>query len=781
MSGGSEMQTQGIHTYYIQGQSGVPGVIIKGCDIYNTKGTGAGCEGGGNGVFCMGGGSNPNDNLLLTCNRLYNNDRAGFATKNGLDHSEFTYNEVFGNGGGANVGDYVGGLVFRCKSSHYHTVEFNYIYDNVKLDTHQGTGIFVGGNYNDIMNNYIENNDVGINFGRSDGSNYNEIYDNVVSNHPYTDVKSVGGKINTGDNNCADTAINYQDDNPAPGEDFTYDTSNLIPCYYDFDQDSHYSSAYCYGQSILNVGICCLPGSYDGSPEGMTHHEAYADCIWSEGDDPHDCRAYTITGEVLDTDGSTPVTNPTVVIKNIHTAQEWDATVVSNDFSLNIEPELDISPYDMLRITANDDVPVEGWTDHKVHEADLALGGYTADVILDNYQLNYFPSYPYYQQEQAEWSGPAVMQACIGHYIEPPTQEILDTEGRDNNLQCNKDAGILYVDPEGMETTMDTYLQPEGRNYAIYDYENTGDGLNDALHKICYWQKLGPAAVPAYEDYSNWMTIRGIRTSDIPDDYSAPYEYDAIGFWVNDPNPIGIGENMYVTADTWTTNYYKPLAQLTVPDDPYNDQYVCIVEPPEDNAQTPQAHVNILRSSAQFTARAPTLQAKHSTIQGITVNSQEINEQETLDVIQAAINGVTTELIPYDAAFAAVFEQTIAGEPFYVDDTSGNYWLVPFTEIEEIDKTMVVIRISAEDGRFLDASWVNHGVKYLPVSQEDALKLILEQTRCIQSMKQQPTIKLIHTKGSMYYPSWLITIGTQQFLVNQEGDVQHLTLSLVST
>ena len=71
--------------------------------------------------------------------------------------------------------------------------------------------------------------------------------------------------------------------------------------------------------------------------------------------------------------------------------------------------------------------------------------------------------------------------------------------------------------------------------------------VEDALHRICYWQKLGPGAVPAYEDYSNWMAIRGIRTNKVPGDYSAPYDYNVHGFWVNDPNPSGIGENSYRT------------------------------------------------------------------------------------------------------------------------------------------------------------------------------------------------------------------------------------------
>jgi hypothetical protein len=295
-SGGSEMQTQGIHTQFIQQLSGKPGVLIKGCDIYNTKGTGAACDGGGSGIFSLGGGANPNDKLVLIGNRLYDNDRAGFATKQGLDHSQFSYNEIYGNGNGPDVGDFVGGIVMRCKSTNNNIVSYNSIHDNNDESHNKGTGIFVGGNNNEIYCNYVIDNDIGIFCGRTDASDNNGINDNTVKNHPFIDVKSVTGKTNTGDNNCADTAENYQDDNPASGKDFTYDTSNLVSCYYDFDEDGYYSEEISYGQNLLDVGVCCLPGMYDGSSEAMAHHESFGPCIFTVGNDPHDCDE-TITGE----------------------------------------------------------------------------------------------------------------------------------------------------------------------------------------------------------------------------------------------------------------------------------------------------------------------------------------------------------------------------------------------------------------------------------------------------------------------------------------------------
>jgi hypothetical protein len=70
----------------------------------------------------------------------------------------------------------------------------------------------------------------------------------------------------------------------------------LHSCYYDFDEDGYFSAELCYGQNVLEVGVCCLPGQYDGSPEAMTHHESYGPCKFIVGTDPHDCDD-TITGE----------------------------------------------------------------------------------------------------------------------------------------------------------------------------------------------------------------------------------------------------------------------------------------------------------------------------------------------------------------------------------------------------------------------------------------------------------------------------------------------------
>ena len=177
------------------------------------------------------------------------------------------------------------------------------------------------------------------------------------------------------------------------------------------------------------------------------------------------------------------------------------------------------------------------------------------------------------------------------------------------------------------------------------------------------------------------------------------------------------------------------------------------------------------------------------------------------------------QLVPYDAEFAEVFAETVAGEPMLVSSDNGDYYLVPFNvpvkvkqikkvpvEIEKVmisgdrklervkrvadeieiepipiepiklEKTLVVVLVDAEDGSFKEASWVTDPVKYLPVSKVDALKLALGEIditarKDLSSLISKPTIELVHRDASPYYPDWKITIDDKVFYVSQDGTV----------
>ena len=516
---------------------------------------------------------------------------------------------------------------------------------------------------------------------------------------------------------------------------------------------------------------------------------------------------YTISGY------TTPAAD-TVKITNLNNSKEWAADYIGSDgfYNLTLDVGVDVNATEILQITACDEIASDEYRNESncnvTTHVPVNIPGEDTNVnlTLNHYCLHYH-SYPYRTWEQPNWSGPAVMQMMVDHYRpEEPTQTYLNETGIAHNQQpCN--ANLSYVDPKGMQWTLN-YILHNTSSYGGGKYANYGIGSYDdnlsALHYICFWQHLGPGAAPAYGDYSNWMAIRGIHTSEDP--YPGPYppagNYDIYGFWINDPNPTGIGENSYKTVDQWTSEYYLKLSGVRGCDN-YLNKYVAVCEPPEQ----PDVEVKPVHSPARL-------------------DKPVDPELMGLDVVKAAIDGATEELVPYDTEFAAVFAKTIAGEPMLVTDDDGNdYYLVPFevpvekrpipiplkkpVEIQKVEgkavkllsldldgenavervtvrslklrpikeeRTLAVVIVDAEDGSFKEALWVKEPVKYLPVSKAEALGLVFKKLRqdghgLRLSAFGRPTIELVHRDASPYYPDWKITIGQMVFYVSQDGTV----------
>lgn len=345
-------------------------------------------------------------------------------------------------------------------------------------------------------------------------------------------------------------------------------------------------------------------------------------------------------------------------------------------------------------------------------------------------------------------------------------QSNLFNYGHDNNSNTS----LSHIDATGLLHTINTLdppYDPYGYNFGIRHNTNS----TELLKSICYWidydagQVPGyplhvPGAVPAYGDYSNWMSIRGIHTSEKPDVY--PYNNLTVyGFWVNDPLPSGIGENTYKTADEWLNTYHW---KINVEDDPYYNESVAIVEPPIGvNTDNFDGNPLILpRSPSRFTLE----------------EGQET--PDALDAVQAAIASVTEQLIPYDSEFAEVFKTAIPGEPLLVKNLivgekngeNEDYIIVPF--INSNGGTVVVVRIDAEDGHFLEVSWVKQPVDYLSLSDEAAIEIALEEHQSnVGEPTGEPVVNgLVHTGGTPYLPSTEVNIDDETYYVDPYGNLQ---------
>jgi len=551
---------------------------------------------------------------------------------------------------------------------------------------------------------------------------------------------------------------------------------------------------------------------------------------------------------------STPICNLDVTVTNLNTSEVFTAetNASSNFYQLVLNNSSEVQEGNTLRLIAVNESStgyhIINVTNYKITAPELNAGGiFNLNLTLDEFYLNLvdFPMYeanasacPNPDDEERKMCGPATAQMNLDYmwwnsseYSEP--QETHNQSYLyDHGISNNENLSLEYFDVKGMWATIQ-YLDPSpyseyGYNFGKYHNADCNTMMKSICHWICYtvgWvggHKDGhpyhvPGAVPAYGDYTNWMSIRGLHTNKnaAPSTWETPDDLEVYGFWVNDPHPAGIGENSYKTAEEWTETYYKPLET----GDQWDGEYVAILEPPEEDV----GDITIISSKARFeVAIAPMPMEKGLMIYEVDQLALEkvVTDDESLKIVKAAIDGVTEELIPYDTEFADVFAKTSAGAPMLVTSENVDYYLVPFNvpvierpplkkvpvEIErvkasgdtkfervktlaanaviepiaiepiEVERTLVVVRVDAEDGSFKEASWVADPVKYLPVSKAEALKLALSEVQItsasgLSNLQSKPSVELVYRDASPYYPDWKITVDGTVFFVSQDGTV----------
>ena len=541
---------------------------------------------------------------------------------------------------------------------------------------------------------------------------------------------------------------------------------------------------------------------------------------------------FMISGYIVDTENN-PVNNSIVTVTNINTGEVFTAKTneSSNYYQLVLANSSDVNESDKLRIIAkkvteddsnnyhpNGSTYIINVSQHNVTLDNITAGGvFNVNLTLGEFCIHY--DYPYEVNNQSNYSGAAVMKMWANFKnVAGYNQTQLQAMGRANNSNLSRP---YYVDPMGMANTLKGIIPlPSGHTFTVGVMPGTPDGLNWAMHRICWWQWTGPGALPTYGYYANWMAVRGIHTDKDP--HRSPgggfYSYNVSGFWINDPNSTvsGIGENSYKTAAEWNATYYKVISDpLYYPY--YDGKYITVLEPPEHDAD-----VRIVPVKPRLIdAITPELMTKPLMVYGVEQLALEkvVKDDELLKIVKAAIDGVTDELVPYDAEFAVVFAKTVPGEPMLVTSDNEDYYIVPFNvpvevksikkvpvaierpkvsglkklervkrmdanaviepiaiEPIKVERTLVVVRVDAVDGSFKEVSWVADPVKYLPVSKREALKLALGEVQIasaseLSNLQSTPTIELVHRDASPYYPDWKVTIGDDVFYVGQDGTV----------
>ncbi len=418
----------------------------------------------------------------------------------------------------------------------------------------------------------------------------------------------------------------------------------------------------------------------------------------------------------------------------------------------------------------------------------------TATFNPDPFVLNLidFPMYQAQQPNPEQMTGPAVAQMTLNYLWwndnQDPTppmlyddQQWLYDVGRTNN----SNPGLTSLDMDGMWSLLQTYRPLPYNEYGYNFLKRHNTDQLEMLKQICQWVNytIGtyggyteghpehvPGIIPAYGNYENWMAIRGIHTDRFV--YPMPEELEVYGFWINDPMPDGIGEYSYVTAPEFTSTYYQ---QLDVSGDPYDGEYVAIVEPPED---VEQSNIILKTPNVQFNSYQKNILKQ---IRESEIIPRELKLLSDKWIVDAAILGLQEELMDNDEAFAELFETTVADTPIFIDSSNG-YYAIPFNLLQrhtqgEEQLTAIVVLIDADDGNFRGVSWTEEPMNYLPVKKESAINIA---NSYFEEQGIEPLIikdvKLIHKDNSPYYPDWMITFEGYQMYIGQDESIEMINV-----
>jgi len=293
-------------------------------------------------------------------------------------------------------------------------------------------------------------------------------------------------------------------------------------------------------------------------------------------------------------------------------------------------------------------------------------------------------------------------------------------------------------------------------------------------------------------------------------------DFTAYGLWLTDPAVGGIGQDLYVTAETTLNTYLSPL----VSSDEYNGKYIHVSEPPpvESQAQvqlaTPQINETTLRliDIAEDLCESENLQsdseieerinqtARHIYDAALVVDletdsqSGELSSQNISDAIENPEllesifelgvkppieldwRQIIEPLLVTDEKFRIAFNGSQVRDFIKVkrEDNDSSYYLIPFDKyIQGQFLTYAAIIIDAQTGSFKEASWVEEPTRFIQVSKEEAIALVLEQEPLLETT--QLNIELVWEPGgvsvSPFYPYWKVTSNALSYIITQEAQV----------
>jgi hypothetical protein len=434
--------------------------------------------------------------------------------------------------------------------------------------------------------------------------------------------------------------------------------------------------------------------------------------------------------------------------------------------------------------------PVEGLTadwwlrfiDTSFYSIACLNGGYNFQI--DPWLLR--TEAPWYKEEFSNYSASAASKTVLDYIREDTilTQEELYLYGHSHNNPVN--AGIPDIDPQGIRDTLNHY-HPAGYNFAIRTLPNVTDSMRDICHWLDYEVPVVsisnvPAIVPTFGSYDNWMSIIGACANHDP---SASDTFRIFGFWVHDPAVVGIGANSYKTAQEFKDTYFLPLVTA----DMWNGQYVSICEPPEITSsakvtmafsQKTIASKKLLQLIQLQKSLPKKYMQKYWTNLAKDTPAPSACSKILRNMAQFNWEKITDYHLLLDRNFKQLLLNSVPQTPIKVkrlDKVNKDYYLIAFDKIFNFKYlTYVVFIIDAQDGYFKEASWAKIPVKYLPVTQEDAIQLVANKIHTkniyLKNIKAELVWFPCARSSSPYYPFWKVEHNGKTWYVYQDKTIQ---------
>ena len=418
------------------------------------------------------------------------------------------------------------------------------------------------------------------------------------------------------------------------------------------------------------------------------------------------------------------------------------------------------------------------------------------------------------------------------------TQDTIYNYGHQYNDPSN--TTLLEMDPKAVSyalghfdpydlTDPDGYGDPyRGYNFSVEAFDNTKftDYLRDVIHWMAYpvtidsWWKAGdlvkwpntPPAVPAYGTYNHWIIVNGAATTENPkpQPHTNPWytpDFTAYGLWLTDPATGGIGQDVYVTAQSAQETFFLPVATS----DSYNGQYLQVAEPPivESSATVSVAPPNVNDQTLEIAKISDTMSQE---ISSTLSNSEQIAASAEKHLYDAALvvnlkndtaSGSSTSgtyslnslfdtsqshpqldwkkiidpSLLTDANFVKAFDGSQATNFVKVrrtDKDNDFYYLIPFDKyVSGQFLTYAAIIIDTQDGSFKEASWVDQPTRFIQVTKDNAIQLVLSANPALQNTAI--SAELVWQPGgpsqSPFYPYWQVTAGDVIYFVTQNSEV----------